>query len=71
MKRIKDAVKYAVEKNIEVHAGHGLNFENVIEIAKIKYIKELNIGHFLIGESIFMGLESVIRKMRYIIDTSQ
>lgn len=71
LKRIKDAVKFAVKKNIEVHAGHGLNFENVKEIAKIKYIKELNIGHFLIGESIFMGLESVIRKMRYIIDTSQ
>ena len=71
LKRIKDAVIFAVDNNIEVHAGHGLNFENVKEIARIKYIKELNIGHFLIGESIFMGLESVIRKMRYIIDTSQ
>ena len=71
LKRIKDAVTFAVEKNIEVHAGHGLNFQNVKEIAKIKYIKELNIGHFLIGEAIFMGLESVIKKMRHIIDTSQ
>ena len=71
LKRIKDAVIFAVDNNIEVHAGHGLNFENVKEIARIKYIKELNIGHFLIGESIFMGLESVIKKMRYIIDTSQ
>ena len=40
------------ENNIEVHAGHGLNFNNVIDIAKISYIKELNIGHFIIGESI-------------------
>ena len=66
MKRIKDAVIFAVNKNIEVHAGHGLNFENVKEIAKIKYIKELNIGHFLIGEAIFIGLTNAIDKMKHI-----
>ncbi len=71
LKRIKNAVIYAEDVNLEVHAGHGLNFENVQEIAKIKYIKELNIGHFLIGESIFMGLESVIKQMRNIIDASR
>ena len=69
LKRIKKAVNFAVDKGIEVHAGHGLNFENVKEIAKINNIKELNIGHFLIGESIFMGLEKVIKKMRNIIDS--
>ena len=66
--RIKDAAKYATQNNIEVHAGHGLNFNNVIDIAKINYIKELNIGHYIIGESIFMGLESAVKTMRNIID---
>ena len=66
--RINKAAKYATDNNIETHAGHGLNFDNVIDIAKISYIKELNIGHFLIGESIFMGLEGAVKKMRNIID---
>ena len=66
--RIEYAAKYAYKKNMEVHAGHGLNFDNVRNIAKIKYISELNIGHFLIGESIFMGLEKAIIKMKKIID---
>ena len=65
--RIEKAAKFANNNNIEVHAGHGLNFNNVIDIAKIKYIKELNIGHFIIGESIFMGLESAVKKMKNII----
>jgi len=68
LNKIKFAAKYAYEKNIEVHAGHGLNFANVKNIAKIKYISELNIGHFLIGESIFMSLEKAIMKMKKIID---
>jgi len=71
LNRIKNAVIYAEDISIEVHAGHGLNFENVQEIAKIKYIKELNIGHFIIGESIFMGLERVIKQMRNIIDANR
>jgi len=65
--RIEKAAKFANNNNIEVHAGHGLNFNNVIDIANIKYIKELNIGHFIIGESIFMGLESAVKKMKNII----
>jgi len=71
LNRIKKSAKLASSLNIEVHAGHGLDYKTTKIISKIKEIKELNIGHFLIGESIFMGLESVIRKMRYIIDTSQ
>ena len=67
--RIEKAAEYASKNNIEVHAGHGLNFHNVIDIAKIRYIKELNIGHFIIGESIFMGLESAVKKMKNIIDS--
>jgi len=67
--RINKAAEFATNNNIEVHAGHGLNFSNVIDIAKIRYIKELNIGHFIIGESIFMGLEEAVKKMRNIIDS--
>ena len=68
LNRIEKATKFATINNIEVHAGHGLNFDNVINIAKISYIKELNIGHFIIGESIFMGLNSAVKKMRTLID---
>ena len=51
-----------------MHAGHGLNYQNVVEIAKIIEITELNIGHFIIGEAIFSGIEIAIKKMRKIID---
>ena len=64
LRRIQRAVDYANELKIECHAGHGLNFENVGPIASIGKITELNIGHFLIGESIFMGLASAIGKMK-------
>jgi len=51
---------------MEVHAGHGLNYDNVAAIAAIPEIVELNIGHFLIGEAVFVGLEEAIQKMRKI-----
>jgi pyridoxine 5-phosphate synthase len=66
LRRIQRAVNYAKELGIECHAGHGLNFENVGPIASIEKITELNIGHFLIGESIFIGLTSAIGKMKHI-----
>ena len=66
LKRIKRAVDYAKELGIECHAGHGLNFENVGPIASIEKITELNIGHFLIGEAVFIGLTSAISKMKHI-----
>ena len=49
---------------LEVHAGHGLTYENVAPIAAIPEIRELNIGHFLIAESVFLGLDPAIREMR-------
>ena len=64
LKKLENSAEFANDLGIEVHAGHGINFETVENISKIKYISELNIGHFLIGESIFMGLEQTIRKMR-------
>ena len=52
---------------IEVHAGHGLDFDTTKILTKIKEIKEYNIGHFLIGESIFYGLPKIIKEFRKII----
>ena len=66
LKRIQRAVDYANELGIECHAGHGLNYENVGPIASIKKITELNIGHFLIGEAVFVGLTGAIGKMKNI-----
>ena len=66
LKRIQRAVDYANELGIECHAGHGLNYENVGPIASIKKITELNIGHFLIGEAVFVGLTSAVGKMKNI-----
>ena len=67
LKKIKDAVYLANSFNIDCHLGHGLNFDNVSLIASIPNIKELNIGHFLIGDAIFNGLENSILKMKKII----
>ena len=62
--KIAVAVAYANSLNIECHAGHGLNYQSAAEISKIAAIKELNIGHFLIGEAIFLGLNEAINKMK-------
>lgn len=58
----------AFKLGIEVHAGHGLTYDNVAPIAAIPEIVELNIGHFLVGEAIFSGLDSAIRRMRNLMD---
>ncbi len=55
---------HAHQCGLEVHAGHGLNFENVAAIAALPYMRELNIGHFLMGEAMFTGLSDAIKKMR-------
>jgi pyridoxine 5-phosphate synthase len=70
LNKIKDAVQLANDLNINCHAGHGLNFDNVSLIASIPNIKELNIGHFLISDAIFNGLENSIFKMNKIIKES-
>ena len=56
---------------LEVHAGHGLTYDNVTPIAAIPQVMELNIGHFLIGEAIFIGLEDAIAEMRYRMDQAR
>lgn len=64
LRRLFAAAALGQELGLEVHAGHGLTFENVGPIAAIPEVVELNIGHFLIGEAVFVGLESAIREMR-------
>ena len=70
LEKLQTAAEYAYKEGIEVHAGHGINFDTVVNISKIKYISELNIGHFIIGEAIFWGLEKTIIKMREKIDSA-
>ncbi len=69
--RIAEAAIYGVEIGLEVHAGHGLTFDTVGPVAAIEEIAELNIGHFLIGEAIFGGLESAIVRMRSLMDLAR
>jgi pyridoxine 5-phosphate synthase len=71
LKRIADCAALAVKNGIEPHAGHGLTFANVQPVAAIPQIAELNIGHFLIGEAIFTGLEASVRRMRELMDESR
>ena len=66
--RIADAAALCVKNGIEPHAGHGLTFDNVQPIAAIPQLAELNIGHFLVGEAIFIGLDASIRRMRALMD---
>ena len=71
LKRIADAAALAVKNGIEPHAGHGLTFDNVIPVAAIPQIAELNIGHFLVGEAIFTGLEASVKRMRRLMDEAR
>ena len=66
--RLKSAARLAHDAGIEVHAGHGLTFESAAEIAALDGVRELNIGHFLVAEAVFMGLGNAIARMRQAID---
>ena len=68
---IKESAQYAEELGFDCHAGHGLNYDNVRNIVSIEEIKELNIGHFIIGESIFSGLKNSILQMKEIINLAR
>tara|TARA_Y100001970_G_C14166579_1_gene821636 strand:- start:737 stop:1459 length:723 start_codon:yes stop_codon:yes gene_type:complete len=67
LNKIRNVVNYGNELGLEVHAGHGLTYQSSKILSKIKGIKEFNIGHFLIGESIFIGLPNCIKKFKKII----
>lgn len=69
--RLTRAATLAAERGLEVHAGHGLTFANVGPVAAIRKVAELNIGHFLIGEAVFTGLDAAIGTMRGAIDAAR
>jgi len=71
LRRIADAAALAWKNGIEPHAGHGLTYENVVPVAAIPQLAELNIGHYLIGEAIFTGLEDAVRRMRALMDEAR
>jgi len=63
--------QWAVRNGIEPHAGHGLTYDNVQPIAAIPQLAELNIGHYLVGEAVFVGLEESVRRMRELMDAAR
>lgn len=69
--RLTAMATYAHGLGLEVHAGHGLSYDNVTPIAALPEVVELNIGHFLIGEAIFRGLEPAIKEMRRVMDVAR
>ena len=71
LRRLVDAAALAAKNGIEVHAGHGLTYDNVAPIAAIPQIRELNIGHFLVGEAMFVGLGEAVRQMRAAMDAAR
>ena len=71
LRRLSDAAALAAKNGLEVHAGHGLNFKNVQPIAAIPQVAELNIGHFLVGEALFVGLDEAVRRMRGLMDEAR
>jgi pyridoxine 5-phosphate synthase len=71
LSQLKSAATLAHSLGLEVHAGHGLNYENVGDIAAIPEVVELNIGHFLIGEAVFTGLDIAILEMRRLMNEAR
>ena len=69
--RLKNMAALAHSLGLEVHAGHGLTYETVTPIAELPEVVELNIGHFLIGESMFIGLKEAILRMRELMDKAR
>ena len=71
LRRIADMAALATKNGIEPHAGHGLTYDNVVPIAAIPQLAELNIGHFLVGEALFTGLPEAIIEMRRLMDEAR
>lgn len=71
LRRLQNAAALCARLGLECHAGHGLSYADVGPVAAIPEVRELNIGHFLIGEAIFVGLEPAIREMRRVMDAAR
>jgi pyridoxine 5-phosphate synthase len=63
LKRIRDSAKKAAELGLKVFAGHGLSYDNVKPVAKIPEIEEFNIGHYIVGQAVYLGMEKAVREM--------
>ena len=68
--RLQAAASRAADLGLEVHAGHGLDYETAADMLAIPEVRELNIGHFLIGEAVFVGLQTAVRRMRAAMDAA-
>ncbi|MGE0045460.1 MAG: pyridoxine 5'-phosphate synthase, partial [Hyphomonadaceae bacterium] len=71
LKALHEAAADGAERGLEVHAGHGITFDSVAPIAAIPQLRELNIGHFLVGEAIFTGWKEAIQEMRRRMDAAR
>lgn len=71
LKRLQEAAAHGLERGIEIHAGHGLTYDTVRPVAAIPEVRELNIGHFIMGEALFVGLETAVKRMRHEIDAAR
>ncbi|MEM9437859.1 MAG: pyridoxine 5'-phosphate synthase [Pseudomonadota bacterium] len=71
LQALTEMAAFAHSLGLEVHAGHGLTYESVTPIAALPEVRELNIGHFIIGEAIFLGLDPAIREMRRLMDEAR
>ncbi|MEJ2018590.1 MAG: pyridoxine 5'-phosphate synthase [Maritimibacter sp.] len=71
LERLREGARLAHSLGLEVHAGHGLTYDTVSPIAAMPEVMELNIGHYLIGEALFMGLDGAIREMRRLMDEAR
>lgn len=69
--RLERAMAIGTAMGLEIHAGHGLTYENVTPVAALPQLAELNIGHFLIGEAVFVGLSDAIGRMRRLMDAAR
>ena len=71
LNRLREAAAYGHEKGIEIHVGHGLTYDTVRPVAAIPEVRELNIGHFIMGEALFVGLDAAVQRMRQEIDLAR
>jgi pyridoxine 5-phosphate synthase len=71
LRRLTEMAALAAKNGIEPHAGHGLTYDNVQAVAAIPQLAELNIGHYLVGEAVFVGLEAAVRRMRELMDDAR
>jgi pyridoxine 5-phosphate synthase len=71
LNRLREAAAYGHEKGIEIHVGHGLTYDTVRPVAAIAEVRELNIGHFIMGEALFVGLDAAVRRMRHEINLAR